>query len=240
MTTPAYEPRAVHLTGGLHHPAQATSAFWQSFWRDSGVETETFEDIDEGCAHLAHQRHDLLVVSALRWPMDNDEKYAPHRARWACRLGDSARAAIAGHLQAGGALLALHTASISFGDWPAWRDILGARWVWGRSWHPPHGPTRTQVVDHRHPVTRGVPDFDAPDEVYSDLEMQPGVRVLAHSRAGEGAWWPTWWVHRRAGAKVCVDLLGHNEQSLGMDAHRRALRQAVDWLLDRGPQDDDD
>ena len=235
----ARKPTVVHLTAGLHHPAQATSAFWQELWHEAGVEAETFEDIEEGCARLAQQRRDLLVVSALRWPMDNDEKYAPHRTQWAYRIGESARSAISGHLGDGGALLALHTASISFGDWPEWRDILGARWVWGRSWHAPHGHTQTHILDDRHPITRDVGDFDAPDEVSSDLEMQPGIHVLACSRVADGSWWPTWWVHRRGRAKVCVDLLGHDEQSLRVDGHRLALRQAVDWLLDRSQRNDD-
>lgn len=230
MSAPA---SAIHLAGGLHHPVQAGSAFWAEFWQDAGVYAQTFEDIDAGCRALAAQRHDLLVVSALRWPMDHDEKYAPHRQRWAYRVSEQARAAIEGHLEHGGALLAMHTACISFGDWPGWRDILGARWVWGRSSHPPHGCTHTRIDRRDHPIMSGVADFEAEDEVYGDLEMLSTCEVLAHSRTADRAWRPTWWTHSHAAGAVCVDLLGHDDRSLRVPAHRQALRQAVEWLLAR-------
>ncbi|MFM1854938.1 MAG: hypothetical protein RLZ83_247 [Pseudomonadota bacterium] len=230
MSAPA---RAIQLAGGLHHPVQASAAFWDALWQDVGVQTHTFEDIDAGCRALAAQSHDLLVVSALRWPMDHDEKYAPHRQRWAYRVSEQARLAIEGHLERGGALLAMHTACISFGDWPGWRNILGARWVWGQSSHLPHGLTYTRIDRHDHPIMAGVDDFEAQDEVYGQLEMLPTCEILAHSHAADGAWKPTWWTHRHEGAAVCVDLLGHDEGSLRVPAHGRALRQAVDWLLTR-------
>lgn len=228
--------RVVHLVGGLHHPAEATRAFWSELWGRLGAEVCTREDIDEGCAALAARPHDLLVVSALRWPMDNHERYAPHRERWAYRISPAARQAIEYHVTSGGALLGMHAASICFGDWPAWGRLLGGRWVWDRSGHPPLGPASARIDRPDHPVMAGVSDFDLVDEVYGDLDVEPDCEVLAHARAAEGRWMPAWWVRREADATVCYDALGHDERSLRVSGHALALEQAVRWLLEASRQ----
>ena len=145
-------PRAIHLTAGLHHPAAATAPFWASLFDDLGISVATFEDIDAGCAALAARPHDLLVVSALRWSMTNDEKYAVHRDQWGYDIPSDARAAITAHLARGGALLAMHAATLCFDTWPQWEEIVGGRWVWGQSGHPPYGPVSTRVVAPDHPL----------------------------------------------------------------------------------------
>ena len=229
---PVPPARVVHLIGGLHHPVEATQTFWAELWSRLGIEAHTSEDIDEGCRVLASRPHDLLVVSALRWPMDNNERYAPHRERWAYRISPVARQAIEGHLASGGALLGVHAASICFGDWPGWGALLGGRWVWGRSGHPPLGPVQARIDRKDHPVMAGVDDFELVDEVYGDLDIQPDVQVLAHACAADGRWMPAWWVRRHGPATVCYGALGHDERSLRTPAHARALEQAVGWLLD--------
>ena len=224
-------PRVVHLIGGLHHPAEATQSFWSELWARLGVEACTSEDIEQGCAVLASQPHDLLVVSALRWPMDHHERYAPHRERWAYRISAAARQAIEAHVASGGALLGVHAASICFSDWPRWGELLGGRWVWEQSSHPPLGPVRARVDRADHPVTAGVDDFDLVDEVYGNLEIRPDVEVLAHACALDGRWMPAWWARREGAATVCYDALGHDERSLRAPGHAQSLEQAARWLL---------
>lgn len=224
--------RALHLVGGLHHPADATAAFWSSLWSRLDIEARTFEDIDEGCRDLQSRPCDLLVVSALRWPMDNDPKYEPHRERWAFRVGEGVRSAVEGHLARGGAVLGMHAASISFTDWPQWPRILGGAWVWGRSGHPPFGPVQVRVDDPRHPVTQGVSGFDLHDEVYGGLDIDADCQVLMHARAAHGAWMPCLWTHSYGSSRVCYDALGHDAGSLGHPAHQQLIEQAVRWLLE--------
>jgi uncharacterized protein len=83
----------------------------------------------------------------------------------------------------GGGLVGNHTASICFDDWPAWGEVLGGAWAWGRSSHPPQAPVTVEVVDTDHPVTSGLPPrWDLVDEVYGDLDLQPDLDVLAVAR----------------------------------------------------------
>jgi type 1 glutamine amidotransferase len=223
--------RAVHLTAGLYHPSEATAAFWQGLFDELGYEVSTHEDIDRGCAELASRPHDLLVVSALRWSMSHSDRYEPHRAQWAYDIPEAARQAITAHLLGGGALLAMHTASICFDTWPEWEEMLGGRWVWGQSGHPPYGPVQTRVVQPQHELMLGVGDFDSRDEVYGNLRLAASVQALSESRPEGGAWMPTAWCNQWRGARVFYDALGHDMDSFATPAHRRLLTNALDWLL---------
>ena len=120
----------------------------------------------------------------LRVAMDHEQgdKYAPYRARWGFSLSADGRArGIESHLARGGGLLALHTAIICFDDWPGWKDILGGRWQWGRSSHPPYG--RSKCVPTR-PTIRcfaALPAFNLDDEAYGNLDLAPRVQPLMHA-----------------------------------------------------------
>lgn len=224
--------RALHLCAGWQHPWSATAPFWDGLFQDLRISCSHHEDLDSGCEALAKEDHDLLVVSTLRWTMANNERYAPQRAQWAYDIPPTSRQAITRHLQRGGALLAIHAASISFDTWPEWEEMVGGRWIWGQSSHPPYGKVQTRIIQQDHPMTRGVADFQSMDEVYGHLRRSSASKVLAESCAEGGEWMPTVWCHEWQGARVCYDALGHNMASYSSPEHRRLLMQAVRWLVD--------
>jgi type 1 glutamine amidotransferase len=159
--------------------------------------------------------------------MTQHERYAPHRARWSFALSAEGRAAIEGHLARGGALLGLHTASICFDDWPGWGGILGGAWRWGRSSHPPFGPVEVRLDARDHPLLAGLGDFELRDEVYGDLDLQPGLVPLAHARATGGGWHPVLWEREVGPGRVAYDALGHDVASLSHPVHRRIVLRAA-------------
>jgi type 1 glutamine amidotransferase len=145
---------------------------------------------------------------------------------------DAARAAIARHVRGGGGLLALHTASICFDDWPGWGEVLGARWRWGQSFHPPPQQAQVHVADAEHPICAGVTDFELEDEVFHDLEHTDDNHALLSASAGsDGRPQPVLWARRHGAGRVVYDALGHTVSSLQHPCHRRLLRQATQWLI---------
>ena len=227
------------LAGGVGHPSALTATALEATLGPIGVSTTTFEDIEAGCRVLAAGRYRMLTVSALRWRMTNDEKYAPERGRWALSLSSAAREAIATHVRSGGGLLALHTAPICFDDWPQWQEILGGRWVWGTSRHPPYGPADWRPTAVRHPITHGLEPFECRDEVYGRLELARDIEALAEARACEAdeGWMPVLWARRWHLGRVVYDALGHDGGSLDAPMHRRLIQRAALWVIGAGERE---
>jgi type 1 glutamine amidotransferase len=226
-------PTNLILTGGHTHRFDIAAPALAALLNEQGINSEVTNDIEAGLATLGKTAPDLLTVYALRWSMAIGDKYAPHRARWAFTLSADGRASIESHLARGGGLLALHTAVICFDDWPAWKDILGGVWRWGRSRHPPYGEVQVRFDDTDHPVVRGLNAFDLRDEAYGDLDLHADVRPLMHARAATGDWQPALWTREMGRGRVAVDTLGHDAGAFDHPVHRRIVKRAALWALDR-------
>jgi type 1 glutamine amidotransferase len=219
--------RALILSGGIFHDFSTTSAFLADLARHRGLDVEITEDVEAGLRTLAGV--DLLVVNALRWRMEG-KRYEPYRRRWAYSPSEEAREAVDRHLREGRGLLAIHTAVICFDDWPEWGDLLGARWRWGTSCHPPLGRVRVQVHRDAHPLVEGIESFEVEDEVYSFLEHRAQLAPLVVGEHG-GASQPLLWAREGPVGRVVVDTLGHDLTSLSVPEHRTIIDRAMRWLL---------
>jgi type 1 glutamine amidotransferase len=224
--------RNLLLTGGIVHPFESSAPALARLLSRYEIESTVTEDFESGLADLARGEFDLLTMYALRWSM-KEEKYAPHRRRWSLTLSTHARDAILAHVQGGGGLLGLHTATICFDDWPEWRSILGGAWVWGRSSHPPFGPAEVRITRPDHPLVRNLPDFLLKDEVYGDLSLEPDVTPLMKAMAVDAAagWQPVLWERRVGRGRVVYGALGHDAEAIEHPVHSRIVARSALWAL---------
>jgi len=227
--------RNLILTGGVGHPFADAAPALAAVLEEAGFRSTVTEDIEGGLAALAEGGFDLVTVYALRWRMLASEKYAPLRERCAFTLSARGREALSGFVAAGGGLLALHTAVICFDDWPEWKELAGGAWVWGRSFHPPYGAVTVAPTAVAHPITAGVAGFALRDEVYSDLDLVPGVVPLLAGTAdgADRGTWPMLWARPVGRGRVVCDTLGHDRAALEQPMHRRILRNAAAWAAGR-------
>ena len=231
--------RALILSGGIGHPFEDAAPALAGVLAEIGIKSEIAFDIEGGIARLAAEHFDLVVVYALRWTMSVGEKYVPHRAQWAFSLSDEARETLRGFVSAGGPLLALHTAIICFDDWDEWARMIGGRWVWGQSAHPPRGALRAAAARAESDITAGLPEFALDnDEVYGQLDLAPNITPLLVARAGtapalegEPNVHPVLWTHHYGRARVVCDLLGHDRAALEHHVHKQILQRSATWLL---------
>jgi type 1 glutamine amidotransferase len=229
---------ALLLTGGPDHAHDfpSSSRALAGVLRDAGFEVTVVDHPDQLVGHLLPGAVDLLVVNALRWRMLPD-RYAPWRDEWAYRTAPATSEAITSFVAGGGGLLASHTASICFDDWPEWGDVLGGSWQWDVSSHPPVGPVEAHTASERaarHPVLRGLPSTLAlDDEVYGDLALRPGVDVLMTARrTPDDAEQPVVWAYRYGEGRVVYDGFGHDAASIRHPQHAALLRQAAAWVTE--------
>ena len=78
-----------------------------------------------------------------------------------------------------------------------------------------------------HPLLAVLGDFELRDEVYGDLDLQPGLVPLAHARATGGGWHPVLWEREVGPGRVAYDALGHDVASLSHPVHRRIVLRAA-------------
>jgi uncharacterized protein len=222
--------RAVVLSGGPTHDFPATTARLTSLLAGQDLAAEVHTDVDAGLRALPGAA--LLVVNALRWTMTcpgTPDRYRSRAAELGVSPAPAARAAFDAHLAAGGGLLAMHTASICFDDWPVWAEALGGAWRWGRSSHPPPGPLAVEVTAPEHPLVAGLGGFTIEDERYSGLAVAADVRPLL-ACAGE----PLLWAREHGGGRVVYDALGHDPASYEVPEHRAVVQRAIRWTAGEG------
>lgn len=149
------------------------------------------------------------------------------------------------YLKRGGGLVLLHDGIC--GTDPQWfKTIAGGAWEHKYSkWF--EGDLAMYFQDVEHPITKDVSNFDFDDEIYYDLHMMPGAKILAASyapdkrntRAGRVLpsvydIVPEIWSYENAlpgGEKyrAFVSIPGHNYKSFNLPHYRALLLRGIAW-----------
>jgi type 1 glutamine amidotransferase len=157
--------------------------------------------------------------------------YDAWRDEYAYSPPTATRDALAGFVRAGGGLVALHTTSICFDDWPEWGRVVGGWWRWGESSHPPPAPVVARL-DTSHPLATGLPPTLAlDDEVYGGLGLADDLSIFGWARRDESDDdQPVLWTHAYGTGRVAYDAFGHDERSLTDPGHRAVIERALRWV----------
>lgn len=226
LTTPATEalppakPRVLIVTGGHGFDEPA---FFQVFKDNPGI---TWRHVQHTNAHAeltpeAAASYDVILLYDMWQPITAE-----------------ARSNFAAVLQAGKGVVATHHCLAGYQDWPEYRRIIGGRYylkdtmVDGdlkRASNYKHDQKlRIKVVDPRHPVTRGVEDFEIEDETYGNFEVLPDSRPLLTTDHPGNTPTVAWW--RNYGPSRVVYLqFGHDRKAFENPNYRRLLANAIQW-----------
>jgi hypothetical protein len=191
-----------------------------------GITSTITDNVEEGIAEGAS--FDMITINLLRWRMIG-ERFDAEREAGAMSLSPRGQDGLVEHLARGRGILAMHTAAISFDDWPEWGEIVGARWNWHQSSHPPPRPSVVHVRAGAHPIVAGVADFEVVDEIYSFLDYHDVDPLMTSPRRGIEQ--PLLWARAVGGGRVVYDALGHDQRSIGEPSHARIIRGAAAWAL---------
>lgn len=205
------------------HDLRTTSAAVAAVVTAAGLGVEVRDDVVDALEE--HAGRSLLVVNVSGAPEPPEEERV-----------DAARvaAALRRHVAAGAPVLGVHSAALAFGTVPLWREVLGARWVHGRSWHPDLGVATAHVAPVDHPVTAGLADFRVEDERYTDLDPVPGRLALVSHEEG-GRTHPLVLVGTVGRSRVVLDALGHDGRSYASPERRALLRREARWAAGLDP-----
>jgi uncharacterized protein len=135
----------------------------------------------------------------------------------------------------GKGLVLFHFACGAFEDWPEYVDLAGK--VWDRkTFHDPRGPFQVHLVQKEHPITRGMSDFQADDELYVCLTGATPVNVLAtaHSKIADKDY-PMAFVFEYGKGRVFHTPLGHDARAIEMPGVAELLRRGCLCVAGRKP-----
>ncbi len=145
-------------------------------------------------------------------------------------LSPAARAGLLAYVKSGKGLVPLHFSCSSFQEWDEYRELIGRIWTKGVGGHGPRGKFKVEIVDKEHPVTRGLADFEADDELYAKLTGDAKIHVLA---TADSAWSkkvePIVFVKKYGEGRVVHNLLGHDLRSRKIEAYQTLLKRCVEW-----------
>ena len=143
-------------------------------------------------------------------------------------------------LKTGKGMIVWHHAFCSYQDWPEYQSIIGGRYH-EKPWTDNQGvaqPASTyehdvlfsvKVADKKHPITKGIKDFDIIDETYGKGVVNPGVHVLLTTDAATST--PSIaWTNRYGKSKIVTILLGHDNQAWTNPNFVKLLTQAITWV----------
>lgn len=157
-------------------------------------------------------------------------------------ISDRAKQDFVDRLKEGKGLVVMHHAIANYQNWPAYEQIIGARYylaATNRNGVPKarsqyqHGVNfRIQVLNRDHPVTRGLNDFEIHDETYRLFDVAADVIPLLGTQEPLSnpviAWAKTY-----QQARVVYLQSGHDHYAYENPNFRRFLANAIRWTARR-------
>lgn len=155
------------------------------------------------------------------------------------KITDEQAAVFADCIRQGKPVVALHHSICAYDEWQEYWNIIGGKYF--------HKPTHfkgveypactyihdlhfnVKIVSPKHPVTKGVKDFEIFDETYKGYYVDEGVTPLLTT--DEPTSTPViGWAKEYGKSKIVVLQSGHDAPTFENPDFRRLLKQAVVWV----------
>jgi lysophospholipase L1-like esterase len=138
-------------------------------------------------------------------------------------------------------MLFLHHSICSFQQWDQFKQLIGGKYVMESEGNAPgkvsgyqHDLTiPVRVLDHGHPITRGLEDFEILDEGYSDLELTGEIHPLLGTDHPECSGVLAW-TNRFGQSPVVYVMLGHDRHAYSNPSFRLLIYNSLNWLSAEG------
>jgi type 1 glutamine amidotransferase len=143
-------------------------------------------------------------------------------------------------IRQGKPVVALHHSICAYDDWEEYWHIIGGKYFHkttilnGKEYpacsyiHDLHFMAR--VVDKKHPITKGVKDFELFDETYKGYYVEPGVKTLLTTTDTTST--PViGWTKMYGKARIVTLQSGHDSPTFQNPNFRQLLRQSIEWVI---------
>ena len=218
------EVRALLVTG-IDHPdhkwRETAPVLRTAIEKDARLAVDVVED-PVWLASGALNGYQVLVHHWMNW-----EAPAP---------GAAARENFARFVRDGGGLVLVHFACGAWQDWPEFVRIAGRVWNPKLRAHDPRGTFPVEIVDAEHPITRGMEAFQTVDELYTCLDGDTPVHVLAKATSKvDKKGYPMAFVLAYGKGRVFHCVLGHDVRAFETAEVGELFRRGTAWAAGLEP-----
>lgn len=160
-------------------------------------------------------------------------------------ISDKARANLLNFVKDGKGFAVCHLASASFGPtmkkegdkmemvkpgWDEFCKLCGRIWVMKVSGHAKRTPFMVHITNKTHPITKGMADFEADDELYAKLQGDGPINILA---TADSDWSkktePIIFTVNYGKGRVFHETFGHDAKALQNDNIARIICRGCEW-----------
>lgn len=140
---------------------------------------------------------------------------------------ERAQANLVRFVKEGGGLVVIHYASGAFEGWDEFRNLVGRT---QEKRHDKRGPFTVKIVNHEHPITRGLDDLLVDDELFIGLTGDRPIELLATARSKiTGKDHPMAFVFNYGRGRVFHTPLGHDLKAITMPDESKLIRRGAAW-----------
>jgi uncharacterized protein len=145
-------------------------------------------------------------------------------------LSDAAKANLLQFVKAGKGLGVSHLSSASFKEWEEFRKMCGRYWVMGKSGHGPRGIFKARIANQEHPITKGLENFEADDELYAKLLGDEPITVLVEA---DSDWSkktePLAFTLEYGKGRVFHEAFGHDAKAIRNPSVQKLIQRGCEW-----------
>jgi uncharacterized protein len=154
-------------------------------------------------------KYDALIIYA------NHETIAPDQEQ-----------ALLGFVEGGKGLLAIHSASFSFQNSPAYIALVGAQFLRHGT-----GDFTAAFVQPSHPVLKGLQPFQVWDETYVHTKHNPTDRTVLMERVDADGREPWTWIRTQGKGRIFYTAYGHDERVWSNPNFHALIGNAITWAV---------
>lgn len=210
--------RVLLILGGIYHDFEGFASTMEPVLRAAGHAVDATYDLD-ALTRLDEGKYDLIVsYTSLSRHREGQDDAAPEG------LSESQTQSLIRWVRGGGALLALHCATVSGRPNPALASLIGGVFVS----HPPQFSFLVVPMVRDHPLTQGIEAFSVKDELYiQEYDPSVDIHMVALDR---GIAYPMAWSKTEGQGRVAHIALGHSSSVWNLKPYQQLMLQAIAWL----------
>ena len=145
-------------------------------------------------------------------------------------LSAGAKENLAGFVKDGKGLAISHLSSASFKEWDEYPKLCGRCWVMGKSGHGPRAVFKARIANKDHPITQGLADFEADDELYAKMQGDAPITILVEA---DSDWSkktePLAFTVEYGKGRVFHETFGHDGKALQNPTVQKLIQRGCEW-----------